>query len=276
MLINDLIAEGKASTNSKEIFQTPSIACDRTSNLKVATLVAGKDIEMLLWCLKSLFYYSDQSWDLWILDGGLNDSDEEILKAHFPAAHICRDSELASSVVAHLTGYAQAYEFRGERGHALAKKIIDVSWLLRPHKFLLVDSDVLFFQNPGDLIERLSQDQVSRFAFSLDSFGINAGVAIVPSSLVSFSKIDAVLGSMPPVQKGAWGAEQDIYAALSKDCFDELPYGYVVEGSNRGQAYSELVCCHFIYVSRHRFYTQGVRQLRNTGFIDGLRSRYSR
>src|SRR5215470_6979581 len=72
ILIKELIREARANTNSGEIFFTPAMRCDRGSDLKVVSLVSGQDLEMLLWCLKSLFLFSERLWDLWILDGGLS------------------------------------------------------------------------------------------------------------------------------------------------------------------------------------------------------------
>jgi hypothetical protein len=269
MLINELIREAKAIANSREIFLTPAMLCDRASDLKVVSLVSGQDLEMLLWCLKSLFFFSKCSWDLWILDGGLSIMDRQILKEHFPQSHICIEPDLTLALGEYLTPYHEIREFRTHL--KLARKLIDAPLLLQNQKFLLVDSDVLFFQNPGELIDHLRRPEISRFVFNMEKGQINSGVAVISASLVSLDCIERALRSMPLAQKQRYWTEQDLYTAIAQDCFDELSSAYAVEPVQPG-AYGELVSCHFISTVRHRFYQQGVKQLRRIGFLERLRS----
>jgi hypothetical protein len=270
MFIRKLINEARTTANPSEIFQTPAMRCDPESDLKAVSLVSTKDLEMLMWCLKSLFFFSGSSWDLWILDGGLNNADVQLLREHFPNAHVCAERDLTSDLLAQLASHPQTHKFRLS-GFVLAKKIVDAPWLLEGHKFLLLDSDVLFFRNPVELTENLRRSEIDRFAFSADKLhGINSGVAIVPSSRVRFDRIEEVLCSISPTRRAGWQVEQDLYAAISKDCFDELSNSYAIEPV-QPSAYDALVCCHFVHVYRHRFYAEGIRQLREGGFLDLLR-----
>lgn len=272
-LIDELGKEGKRDAFPSEIFETPPIICFPSSRFKVATLVSTRDLEMLVWSLKSLFYFSERSWDLVIMDGGLKSSDVSLLQHHFPNARIFLEADLIRELASELNDLQYLSELRLHRGYAPAKKIIDAPRLMRGHKFLLLDSDVLFFRSPSDII-RLLEDEDQRFAFSVDELGINSGVAVVPASGISFAELERLLRSMSPEKLAGWQVEQDLYSLLSKNRFDELPSVYAVEPV-RGLKYNELTCCHFVHVCRHRFYSEGIRQLRASGFVGQLRMKYS-
>jgi hypothetical protein len=267
MLINDLTREAKRRSNSRQIFETAAIRCDRNSGLKVVSLVSTRDIEMLLWCLKSLFYFSECTWDLLILDGGLHDADRELLEKHFPQCQVCGEPKLTASLHSELAPFPEVRAFR--KHLMLAKKLIDAPLLIPDHKFLLLDSDVLFFAKPGQLIDHLRQTHVNRFAFNMEKGKINSGVAVVPPSRVYLAQIEGLLRSMPLSFKQRFWAEQEIYTVIAQECYDELNEGYAVEPVQPG-AYRELVSCHFISTVRHRFFQQGVKQLRNAGFLAAL------
>src|SRR5205823_4023009 len=142
---------------------TPSMRCDRDSGLKVASLVSGNDLEMFLWCIKSLFFFSACSCDLWLLDGGLSEKDHHILEEHLPCVRIYREPTLTSCVQPLLSKHPRICELRLQRNFALAKKLIDAPILMKGRKFLLLDSDILFFDNPVELLHRLRDHKGDRF-----------------------------------------------------------------------------------------------------------------
>src|SRR5262249_50823515 len=157
------------------------------------SLVSGQDLEMLLWCLKSLFFFSKSSWDLWILDGGLNTMDRQVLEQHFPYSQIWVEPDLTLALGEYLAPYPKIRAFR--RQLKLARKLIDGPLLLRDQKFLLLDSDVLFFHNPVELIDHLRRSEIKRFAFNMEKGQINSGVAVIPASGVPLDRIEAALES---------------------------------------------------------------------------------
>jgi glycosyltransferase involved in cell wall biosynthesis len=95
--------------------------------------------------------------------------------------------------------------------------------------------------------------------------------AIIPSSQITLDRIDALLNSMSCAQMRQWTIEQDIFSMIAQGRFDPLPSRYAVEPVTAG-AYGQLTSCHFIGVCRHRFYQQGIKKLREVGFLDRLRN----
>ena len=157
--------------------------------------MSSKDVEMLVWSLKSLFYFSNRDWDLWIIDGGLASTDAKLLLHHFPNARIHFECDLVHRFANELDQFPFLTDLRFFRRFPLAKKIVDAPRLLGGRKFLLLDSDVLFFRTPVELLDLL-EDPEQRFAFSMDQLGINSGVAVVPSARISFTELEELLLSM--------------------------------------------------------------------------------
>jgi hypothetical protein len=267
-LVGQLIAESKQNARPSEILDTPPIPCSPSSHLKVATLVSSKDIEMLIWALKSLFYYSKRDWDLLIIDGGLTSSDETVLLHHFPNARIFFERDLVKHLADDLDDFPLLKGLRFK--NPLAKKIVDAPKLLGGQKFLLLDSDVLFFRTPVELVDLL-ENPAQQFAFCVDQLGINSGVAVIPGARISFPELEGLLVSMTEEKRAGWQVEQDLYALLSKTHFQRLPESYAIEPAVH-LGYESLVCCHFVHVCRHRFYEKGIEQLRKMNFIESLLS----
>lgn len=265
-LVDQLIAECKKDAAPSDILDTPPISCSPSSHLKVATLVSSKDVEMLVWSLKSLFHFSKRDWDLWIIDGGLAPRDETVLLHHFPNARIFFERDL----VKNLDNFPLLKGLRFQRRYPPARKIVDAPWLLGDRKFLLLDSDVLFFRAPVELVDLL-ENPAQEFAFCVDRLGINSGLAVVPGARINLAELEALLVSMTEEKRAGWQVEQDLYALLSKSYFHQLPESYAIEPEVQG-GYESLVCCHFVHVCRHRFYEKGIGQLRRMRFIESLLS----
>ena len=267
-LVSQLIEESKKSARPSEILDTPPMPCSRLSHLNVATLVSSKDVEMLVWSLKSLFYFSKRDWDLWIIDGGLTARDEAVLLHHFPNARIFFERDLVKQLADDLNDFPLLKDLRFR--NPLAKKIVDAPRLIGGRKFLLLDSDVLFFRAPVDLVVLL-ENAAQEFAFSVDKMGINSGVAVIPSAQINLAELESLLASMTEEKRAGWQVEQDLYALLSEARFQRLPESYAIEPAVHS-GYESLVCCHFVHVCRHRFYEKGIEQLRKDHFMESLRS----
>ena len=112
------------------------MSCSRLSHLNVATLVSSKDVEMLVWSLKSLFYFSKRDWDSWIIDGGLTARDETVHSHHFPNARIFFERDLVKQLADDLDDFPLLKDLRFR--NPLAKKIVDAPRLIGGRKFLLL------------------------------------------------------------------------------------------------------------------------------------------
>lgn len=246
------------------ILATPPIPCDRTSNLKVWIPTSARDAPMALWALKSLLHYSRASWDVWLADGGLARKHAELFEKHFPNIRVLHRNELDERTRRALDGFPHTYYLRQQRDYAPARKLVDPPLYLS-QRFLLLDSDVLFFSNPKEILAALADHRVP-FHFNMERGSINSGVAVVDPQAVRLGDIESYLSSISGRQRDGWTIEQDIYTALAKDRFTPLPSHNAVEPISEAE-HLHVTCCHYIGVARHRFYQRGIRRLRLQRFL---------
>lgn len=246
------------------IFKTPPIQCDRTSIYKVWILSSAKDTTMAFWALKSLLHYSDVPWDIWLADGGLRTHHVNLFEQHFPGIRVHRRDELDERTRGVLKLFPMSYQLRHRRGYAPAMKLIDPPLYLS-ERFLLLDSDVLFFSKPEEILVALN-DTSRPFHFNMERGAINSGVSVVDPQAVRLEDVELCLSAFSQKQRDGWTIEQDVYTALAKGRFAPLPGWYAVEPISE-EEHERVTCCHYIGVCRHSFFRRGVLRLRSQGFL---------
>jgi hypothetical protein len=246
------------------IFATPPIPCDRTSAHKVWMPTSTRDATMAFWALKSLAHYSRVQWDVWLADGGLHPQQMGLFERHFPGIRVLHRDRLDERARQALARFPNCQYLRHGRRRALALKLIDPP-LYISKRFLLLDSDVLFFVHPKELLAAIADDRVP-FHFNMERGVINSGVAVVDPKAVHLDDVETYLSSVTRRQREGWTIEQDIYTALAKDRFAPLSASYAVEPIEEGE-HDLVTCCHYIGILRHLFYQRGIRRLRHQGFL---------
>jgi hypothetical protein len=261
-------------TEPGAIFATEPIQCDRTSDARLWIVSSGADVLMAAWCLKTLLHFSKCNWDVWFADaGGISLAQRRLLQQHFPDIRFRTRSDLDGRAREALTGYPLSASLRHTRKYAPALKLFDPMLDLQHGKFLLIDSDVLFFKNPCLLIDLVTNKNSppGTFHFNMEPRGtINSGLAVIDLSLFSLSDIETCLARMQPQRLRGWTIEQDVYTDLASARFQPLPANYGVQPIDDA-VHSNLTSCHYIGVCRHQFYRQGISRLRAEGFL-GLTS----
>jgi hypothetical protein len=154
----------------------------------------------------------------------------------------------------------------------LGLKLFDPIFNLDDGRFLLLDSDVLFFQRPFEILDMLKlQDKFTPFHFNVEAAGaINSGLAVIDKSALNLADIERALSSMNTRQRNSWCVEQDIYTEIAKGRYAALSSLYAVQPIN-DDVHSNVVSCHYIGVCRHAFYRQGINRLRQQKFLENLR-----
>lgn len=262
-----------AETRPERIYATRPFDCDRGSPLKLWMLTSGPDLLMCVWCLKSLMYYSNEKWDVWIADGGNLDADKsQCLKSHFPGIRILSRTSLDEKSRPLLKDYPYCHWLRHVRPYAPSMKLFDPLFHLAPQRFLLLDSDILFFRDPRELLTQLRAAPTQPFLnyFNMENGQVNSGLAIIESASLQLPEIEAAMESMTEKQRRYWTIEQDLYTTLSQGRTVGLPGEYAVQPLNEEQ-HALVTSCHYIGVCRHRFFSQGVARLCQSGFLDAIR-----
>jgi len=269
-LIASLTRHNIQGTKPTEIFATTPIPCDRASEARLWIVSSGADLLMAIWCLKTLLHFSRCKWDVWFADaGGLSVKQKKLLEQHFPNIRVTTRNELDDRAREALKGRPISEWLRHTRKYAPALKLFDPLLHLPRGKFLLVDSDVLFFEHPQLLIDLVTgtADPQAAFHFNIEPTGtINSGLGVVDLSSFGLDDIEACLARMQSQRLRGWTIEQDVYTDLAGARFRPMPSEYAVQPVNDVR-HSNLTSCHYIGVCRHQFYRQGVARLRSNGFL---------
>lgn len=257
---------------------------DKTCEIHVFT--CSQDWLNLIWTLKTFYYYSKRHYALCIHDDGtLTESDRLTLQEHFPQARIIERPSADAHVFSALQAYPYCLEFR--KTNHLSPKVFDFAAYLESNRMLLLDSDILFFQEPTTLLERIEDPKYclnsvngdTASAYTVDPSMVqekcdfelierfNSGLGLIHKASINLNWIEEFL-MLPGIIGHFWRIEQTLYALCSSRFGVELlpkPYDVHLEGSINGSP-----CRHYVGRIRHLMYSEGIRHLVQRGFLKGL------
>lgn len=242
----------------------------------------------LLWALKSFYHFAGVDYPLYIHDGGLTLRQAERLKRHFPDAHLISLTQADATVVAALQerGYCRSLEYR--KKNVSTRKLFDFFLLSRADRIICMDSDIVFFRRPGELLvgaessrNLYNKDCEYWYSLSLEeieaSFGIrpppliNSGLALVTRKSIDFGMIETFL-QHPKLFENSWVTEQTLHALCSSLYGVELlPKSYFVSTSSGFPP--NVVCKHYPGFFRPLLYSEGMTRLVKSNFLEALRMR---
>ena len=101
---------------------------------------------------KKFYHFSGVRYPLHIHDGGLLDANVRALLEHFPHAKFVSRADADREVEAALTRLRAPRSLEYRRRSALGLKLFDVFLLSHARTVLSIDSDILFFRRPDELI----------------------------------------------------------------------------------------------------------------------------
>jgi hypothetical protein len=257
---------------------------DRTCEIHVFT--CAKDWLNLLWTLKTFYHYARRRYSLCIHDdGSLTESDRQTLQSHFPNATIVDRPSADKKVLSELQKYPRCLEFR--KTNHLAPKVFDFSSYLESDRLLLLDSDVLFFAEPTELLNRIENPNYQynsvnadvASAYTVDpsvvkeqmGFEIqdrfNSGLGLIHKQSLNLEWIEEFL-SLPNIIGHFWRIEQTLFALCSsKYRVELLPEEYDVrldKGINGSPSR------HYVGAIRHLMYGEGIKHLMQQNFLTEL------
>src|SRR5262249_16121089 len=120
---------------------------------EVHILTWDMDWQMALWPAKSFYHYAGVDWPLvWHEGGSLRPAYRAALKRHFPQSLVLTSAEPTIGVEAELTRGGFTWCLKARRRSFMLMKMIDCVVLSNAQRLFLLDSDVLFFKQPEELI----------------------------------------------------------------------------------------------------------------------------
>ena len=273
-------------TVRKQILDTLPIVGKTDKSCEIHVLTSATDWLNLMWALKSFYHYSQRNYALCIHDDGtLNESHYAIFQQHFPDARIIDRSAADEKVLAELKNYPNCWEFR--KTNQLSPKVFDFLSYLESDRLLLLDSDVLFFAEPTELLHRIENSQYQynsvnadiSSAYTVDPLFIkeqmgftvqerfNSGLGLIHKESLDLDWIEEFL-TLPNIIGHFWRIEQTLYALCSsKFGVELLPQEYNVR---LDKAINGLPSRHYVGAIRHLMYSEGIKQLSDQNFLQEL------
>ncbi len=259
------------------ILDSEPVLADERTIAEIHVLTSDADWLNLIWALKSFYWVSNRKYGLCIHDdGSLGASSKALLRQHFPKARILDRRDSDKQVLATLSMYPRSRDFR--KTNHLSPKVFDFRHHLEADRMLLLDSDILFFSQPTELLRRIEDSQYKlnsvngdvASAYTVDPKDArqqcnvdlieryNSGLGVIHRDSMNLDWIEEFL-ALPNVLSHFWRIEQTLYALFSSRYGAELlpeEYDVFLSGELRNQPSR-----HYVGAIRHLMYSEGIRKL---------------
>jgi hypothetical protein len=242
-----------------------------------------------LWSLTSFYRFADVDWPLTIHgDGSLTPADIELLQTHFPNVSIIRRAEADRLMEPILAKYPHCRALRNK--HVFGLRLMDSEQLSVARSRINIDTDVLFFRPPTELIEAaLRHDEPNIFNRETGAQGyaikgealheftglpvpdeINAGLSILRKGTFPLAELEEMLARGAE----AWDTylqEQTLTAVSSVRRAGERGVRFLSDKYQCDSAAALVdgaVARHYYILARRLYYLQGMRKLVAEGHLE--------
>lgn len=258
-----------------KILKGSPIHTKESAETTLCVLTSRSDWLMCLWSLASFYRFSGLHLPLLIYsDGTLNGRHAGRIRSVFPNARIVDPAAVDATVEKALAGFPLCRQFR--RMQPCARRIIDLPILCPSRSMLMLDSDILFFKRPEELLTHLNGNRTRNFIFERDpqdsyfdsrenihkrfqvaiASQVNCGIMIADISTFDYARIEAWLANDSLQKKHHW-AEQTLwamYAGEAQTTFLSKAYDVTLSAEIEPNA----VMKHYIKPIRDSFYMRGI------------------
>lgn len=246
----------------------------------VHLLTGANDWRLAAWMLASWFQHSRCAWQVVIHDDGtLPVEGAATLRKLFGGARLIHRAEADAALERALQPFPHCREYRGR--HPLALKIFDVPHFASGARYLVFDSDLLFFRYPPEILEWAGAENAACWfnedvqegalitaAEAREKLGVeiwprvNSGLGLIYKPAIDFGFIDRALAETAILRGHIWRVEQTLYmlCAARHGQGGVLPPKYEVSLGRTAAA--GAVSRHYVGAVRDRFYGEGLQRLR--------------
>lgn len=257
---------------------------DTSQTVPVHVLTGKNDWRLAEWMLASWFHFSEHTWPIFIHDDGtLPDEACVELKKLFPNARIISRREADAAMDPLLRQYPFCADYR--KLHPLALKSFDVPHFTPGNRFLLFDSDLLFFNYPPEILawiasgaeecwfnEDVKEGALLTAAEARAELGIkiwsrvNSGLCLLTKSAIDLDFCDQALAQTSILSGHVWRIEQTLLmlCAAKYGKGGLLPRTYEVSLGKRSA--ENAISRHYVGAVRDRFYGEGLQRLNGIFF----------
>lgn len=273
-----------------QILKTPPVRTLKISDdnrVELHLLCYLRDYLTAIWSLKSFYWKSGANYPLAIhIHGRLPAMASRRLARHFPDARILT-YDAASAQVSRMLDegkYERLRKWRDSSGFML--KLVDFNLLNQGRVMLALDSDLLFFRPPSEVIGAvetacdtgaitIQRDVQSTYnidtAHAQAKWGIdlpehvNTGIVVCRRECVSMRQCEEWLGD-PAIARPTGWIEQTLYAMSAAGRARYLPETYLVSRQTDLEL-SSLVMRHYAGDTRRLLTEEGMPYLVKLGFL---------
>lgn len=143
--------ESKKRKLFAQILDTPPVSISKTTDVQIISLTSKEDFPMLILALKSLIILSGQQFDVLILDDGTLDTHSiKLLRNHLHGVSVVSTQAMDKKIG---KSFKRNKEIISKSKSPYIRKKIGTLLFAKKKKLLLLDSDILFFRKPEEIID---------------------------------------------------------------------------------------------------------------------------
>ena len=250
-------------------------------------LTSQRDWLGALWSVRTFLDFLGESLPIMFHDDGtLTPESTAGIRAFLPGSVVISAEQAQSEAQRRLHDFPRCLSAR--QRHIMTHKLLDVALFAPGPRYLLLDSDLLFFRRPeeiatwlrggervnlwnedqGDFLNLTQEEARVRHGVNLIR-GINAGFGCVWRESVDFRLIEEYIGH-ESVWRNPHRVEQTAYALLSaRFGVSLLPRTYLVDARRQTGLPAGIVMKHYVGKIRDLFFSEGIRYLITQGFVPG-------
>jgi hypothetical protein len=245
----------------------------------VHVLTGANDWHLCAWMLASWFTFTEQTWRVVIHDDGtLPPTAKKTLSTLFKTARFISRSDADPAMDKLLRPFPFCHEYRTK--HPLSQKIFDIPHFCDSERFIILDSDILFYRYPSEIMQWVTSDSKECWfnedcaeanlistKDAWDDLGVklwprvNSGLCLLQKNAIDLEFCERALGETSILKGHIWRIEQTLIALCgSRTCRGGLlPKTYEVTLAKN--ASSDTIARHYVGAVRDRFYAEGLAKL---------------
>ena len=248
--------------------------------IPVHVLTGSDDWLLACWMLASWFHTTQRNWRIIIHDdGNLPPEAKPAFVRMSPSVRGVSAAESDRSVLDALAAHPLCREYRLK--HPLARKIFDIPSLTPAERFIILDSDVLFFRKPEailgwckdgagecwfneDVNESLPipREEV-REKLEIDVWRkVNSGLCLMDRKAINLDLCERALRETGLLAGHIWLVEQSLFAICASAHGRGGLLAPEYEVSLRKSARPDAVARHYVGAVRQRFYGDGIKRMK--------------
>lgn len=267
-------ARRRLAAAGKNFIAPLAVRCHRrpqvgAGNVTVHMLISSRTWDAGMLAAVSLEHHSGRRWSFFFHDDGtLLEEHVANIKSLFPDARVVRRAEGDAEALRFLRNHAKCLEHRGR--HNLFLKFFDFAAWAPGNRFMVLDSDVVFFRPPAEITQWVESGS-SDYLYNEDTnekyciprgylepeLGIslwprvNSGLVLVPREAVSLALAEELLVKFESTAHHPQFFEQTLYGLMGSAWGrgGALPRAYGINwGYLRGR---RAVCRHYVGAFKH-------------------------